>query len=97
MLYNENMKNSDLKNLEKILKALANKRRLAILRYLKLHKEASVGEIASEINLSMKATSKHVIILSALDILEKDQRNLQVFYRISSNQSSLLTHLLSIL
>ncbi len=97
MLYNENMKNSDLKYLEKMLKAMANKRRLAILRYLKQHKEASVGEIASEINLSVKATSKHVIILSALDILEKDQRNLQVFYRISNSQNSLLLHLLSVL
>lgn len=97
MLYNVTMKNSDLKNLEKILKALANKRRLAILKYLKSKKEASVGDIASEINLSMKATSKHMIILSALDILEKDQRNLQVFYRISNNKNSLLTHLLSVL
>jgi DNA-binding transcriptional ArsR family regulator len=91
------MKNSDLKYLEKILKALANKRRLAILRYLKNQKEASVGDIASEIDLSMKATSKHVIILSALDILEKDQRNLQVFYRISNNQNPLFLYLLTIL
>jgi len=91
------MKNSDLKYLEKILKALANKRRLAILSYLKNQKEASVGDIASEINLSMKATSKHVIILSSLDILEKDQRNLQVFYRISASRTSLVEHLLSIL
>ena len=91
------MKNSDLKYLEKILKAVANKRRLAILRYLKYSKEISVGEIASEIKLSVKATSKHLAILSALDILEKEQRNLQVFYRISNNKNSLFTHLLSIL
>lgn len=91
------MKNNDLKYLEKILKAMANSRRLAILRYLKFHKEASVGEMANEINLSIKATSKHMGILSALDILEKDQRNLQVFYRISSNKNSLFKHLLSIL
>ncbi|MCK5084961.1 MAG: helix-turn-helix transcriptional regulator [Candidatus Pacebacteria bacterium] len=90
------MKNNDLKYLEKILKAMANSRRLAILRYLKFHKEASVGEMANEINLSIKATSKHMGILSALDILEKDQRNLQVFYRISSNKNSLFKHLLSI-
>ena len=91
------MKNSDLKYLEKILKSVANLRRLAILRYLKYHKEASVGEAAIEIKLSIKATSKHLNILSALDILEKDQRNLQVFYRISNNNNPFLKHLLSIL
>ena len=72
--------------MEKILKALANRRRLAILKYLKNNKEASVGEIAGEINLSVKSTSKHLGILSATDIVEKQQRSLQMFYRLSDNQ-----------
>lgn len=91
------MKNSDLKYLEKILKALANKRRLSILKYLRSKKEASVGDIAGEIHLSIKATSKHMGILFALDMLEKDQRNLQVFYRISGSKNSILKHILTIL
>jgi len=75
-----------MRELEKILKALANKRRLAIIRYLRENKEAPVGEIANEINLSFKATSKHLNILSAIDIVEKDQRSLQIYYRLAANQ-----------
>ena len=39
----------DIKELERKLKALANKRRLAILKYLKEDGRASVGDIAGEI------------------------------------------------
>lgn len=73
-----------MKNLEKTLKALANRRRLAIIKYLKTNGEAPVGEIAQEINLSFKATSKHLGILAGVDIVERDQRSLQMFYRLSS-------------
>jgi DNA-binding transcriptional ArsR family regulator len=75
------------KELERVLKALANKRRLAILCYLKKTPEAPVGEIADEINLSLKATSKHLKILDAIDIVEKEQRSLQMYYRLSSEQT----------
>ncbi|MCK4891639.1 MAG: helix-turn-helix transcriptional regulator [Candidatus Pacebacteria bacterium] len=91
------MKNSDLKYLEKILKALANQRRLAILKFLKSKKEASVGDIASEINLSVKATSKHLYILSSIDILEKEKKSLQIFYKLSNNQSPVVKQFLSLL
>jgi DNA-binding transcriptional ArsR family regulator len=74
------------KELEKTVKALANRRRLAILSYLKRNGEATVGDIANEIHLSFKATSKHLGILSSVDILEKDQRSLQVYYKLSSGQ-----------
>lgn len=67
------------------MKAFANRRRLAIVKYLKKNREASVSEIAGEINLSFKATSKHLVILTAADILEKEQRSLSVFYKISSD------------
>lgn len=75
-----------MRKLEQILKALANRRRLAILKYLKENKKAAVAEIAKEINLSFKATSKHLGILSMVDILEKDQIGLQIFYRLAGNQ-----------
>lgn len=91
------MKDSDLKYLEKVLKAFANKRRLFILKYLNSIKEASVGAIAGEINLSLKATSKHLNLLSTIDILEKEQRSLQTFYRISTNKNPVVEYLLSIL
>ena len=86
-----------MKNLEKQLKALANRRRLAILKYLKKVRQAPVGEIAGEINLSVKATSKHLNILAAADILEREQRSLSVFYRLSSDPSPTAKQVIDIL
>jgi DNA-binding transcriptional ArsR family regulator len=72
-----------MRNLERTLKALANRRRLAIVAYLKKEREAPVGEIAGEIELSFKATSKHLRVLAAADIVEHDQRSLQMYYRLT--------------
>ena len=86
-----------MRELEKILKALANRRRLAILRYLKEKKEASVGDVAAAIRLSFKATSRHLSVLFNSDILEKDQRSLQMFYSIALNQKPFVRQIISIL
>ena len=86
-----------MKELEKTLKAVANRRRLAILAYLKQKKEASVGEIAGAIHLSFKSTSRHLGILSAANILEKDQRSLHIFYRLSPHQIAPVRQLITVL
>jgi DNA-binding transcriptional ArsR family regulator len=65
-----------------MLKALANRRRLAILAYLKKNREASVTEIAEQIRLSVKATSRHLRVLAAADLVEYEQRSLLVYYRL---------------
>ncbi len=85
------------RELEKQLKVLANRRRLAILRYLKNHKEAVVGEIAHEIKLSFKSTSKHLAILAALDIVEREQRSLQMFYRLAGSYPPAVRFVISLL
>ena len=86
-----------MRGLAKNLKALANQRRLDILAYLKKNREAPVGEIAHEIGLSFKATSKHLSVLSAVDIVDKDQRSLQMYYRIADNQKPEVQKVLSLL
>lgn len=86
-----------MKELEKILKALANRRRLAILKYLKVKKEAPVAEIAHEIKLSFKATSKHLGVLLVVDVVDKEQRGLQMFYRLADNQKSSAKRILDLL
>ncbi|MEK7187347.1 MAG: metalloregulator ArsR/SmtB family transcription factor [Patescibacteria group bacterium] len=86
-----------MKELEKVLKALANQRRLAILKYLKHNRQKTVGEIANEIGLSFKSTSKHLGILTVCNILEKEQKSLQVFYRLASSPRSEVKHIISIL
>lgn len=83
-------------SLERELKAFANKRRLAIVKFLDNKQEASVGDIADHIHLSFKATSKHLLILAAADIVDKEQKSKTVFYRLSSPQPSLLKHVLSL-
>ncbi|MDO8624160.1 MAG: metalloregulator ArsR/SmtB family transcription factor [bacterium] len=85
------------KELERIMKALANRRRLAILKYLKEEKEANVGDIAEKIRLSFKATSKHLGILSSSGIVDRDQRSLQMFYRLSGDLPSAARSVLSFL
>ena len=84
-----------MKEIEKILKAVANKRRLAILKYIKSKKEASVGDIAGAIKLSFKSTSRHLVLLTSADILEKEQRSLNSFYSLVPKQKSYISALIS--
>ncbi len=72
------------KELERKLKALANRRRLQILKYLKRTPKSSVGEIATEIKLSFRSTSRHLAILSATDMVEKEQEGLTMFYYLAT-------------
>jgi DNA-binding transcriptional ArsR family regulator len=69
-----------MKEMEKALKALANRRRLAILKYLRHAEKATVGDIAREIRLSFKATSKHLSVLASADLVEHEQVSRQIFY-----------------
>ena len=85
------------KELEKILKALANKRRIAILKFIKKSGSSSVGEVADAIKLSFKATSKHLMILANTDILEKEQVSLTMLYSIPKDRHPLVSKLLSII
>lgn len=74
-----------MKAFEKILKALANYRRLQILKFIKEKKRATVGTIASHIKLSFKSTSRHLSILYGAGILEREQDKLSMFYSISDS------------
>lgn len=69
-----------MKEYERILKALANRRRLSIIALLKKRNEAAVGEVAEYIKLSFTSTSKHLNILAKTDILDKRQQGLEVYY-----------------
>ena len=85
------------REVEKQLKALANKRRLAIIKFLAAKERASVGSIAEEIKLSFKSTSNHLLILSSSDVLEREQTSTTVLYRLARPASSLIKTVLSIL
>jgi DNA-binding transcriptional ArsR family regulator len=78
------------KELEKIFKALANRRRLAAISFIRKKKQANVGEIAEAIKLSFKSTSRHLNILRSSGILDREQSSLYVIYSISNEQSDIL-------
>jgi len=86
-----------VKQLERILKAFANRRRIAIIVYLKKKTEASVGDIASEIHLSVKSTSRHLSVLSGAGILERDQRSLHAFYTLAPSLSEVARRIIALL
>lgn len=86
-----------MKNIEKVLKAMANRRRLAIILHLRKAREAMVGDIADKINLSFKATSKHLGILKAVDIVEYEQRGLEYYYRLVTPMPPVAQSILSLL
>jgi DNA-binding transcriptional ArsR family regulator len=86
-----------MKDTEKLLKALANRRRLAILKFLNKTSKASVGQVAREIKLSFKATSKHLGLLRSADVLDREQVNLQMFYSLSRPLSGVVKSVIDVL
>ena len=82
--------------MERELKALANRRRLEVLRYLRDSGRVKVSDIAYKIKISLPATSRHLIMLESAGILEKEQVSLEVFYYLSSRQRSHVREIISI-
>lgn len=81
----------------RLLKALANRRRLQIIRYLARTKEATVADIAEHLKLSLKATSKHLQLLIQTDILDRRQQSLFVYYRLVKPSHSVVHEVLTLL
>lgn len=87
----------DVKEVERVLKALANRRRLAIVMHLSQVGEASVGDIAKAIELSFKATSKHLGVLSAANLIDRKQISLNMYYECVRPLNPIVKTILSIL
>lgn len=87
----------DLIRYEHILKVVANRRRLAILRYLNKVDDANVGDISETIGLSFKSTSRHLAVLLSEHLVEKEQKGTFVFYSLSFNKQPILAKLYCLL
>jgi DNA-binding transcriptional ArsR family regulator len=70
---------------EKVLKALASRRRLAILVLLRERGALPVMNVAGGIGLSFPATSRHLRILASAELVETEQRGLLVYYKLPAN------------
>jgi len=85
------------KQLEELFKAVANRRRVFILRYLRRVREASVGDIASHLKLSLSTTSRHLNTLERSGFLFERQKSLTVFYSINPQCESRVHAILKII
>ncbi len=86
-----------MKEYEKILKALANRRRLQILKYLKDKKQGTVTALAGHLKLSFKSTSKHLAVLFGAGIVDKEQRSLTMIYYIANPLPKIAKQILELL
>ncbi len=80
---------STRKEVESIFKALGNLRRLEMLLFISGAKERNVGAIARKMKLSLDATSRHLMIMYRANLIERDQRSLEVYYSLNAANQSL--------
>ena len=66
-----------------VFKALSNINRLKIIEMLLGGANLTVTEISGKLGISIKATSKHLIILQNLELLESEGKTSRVFYKFS--------------
>ncbi len=86
-----------IKELERNFRLLSGRKRLEILKYLSDNKTHSVGDIASYIQLSLKSTSKHVLLLAQGDLLERKRVGFEVLYRSSEDFPAYFKPILNII
>jgi DNA-binding transcriptional ArsR family regulator len=86
---------ANFKEIEITMKALGNMRRLAILRYIRSHKESSVGELAGDARISIQATSKNLSVLTKADILDREQRGMQAYFFLSPTMPDIAKRIVS--
>lgn len=67
----------------RIFKALGNEKRLRILVELSREREMPVHKIANRIDMGVKTTSKHLIILANLGFLRSRGKLGSVWYRLN--------------
>ena len=80
-----------MKEITCILKALANERRLKILKLLFKKGPLTVGDISFEIGLSFRSTSRHLLLLERTGLLTRKQIATSVFYSIAYPKSGTFT------
>ena len=66
-----------------IFKALGNPYRLQIIRLLNKNGKMSVSDVTTELNISIKNTSRNLILLQNVDILKSQGKSDHVYYEIN--------------
>lgn len=87
------MNNQEIAKAAKLLKAIANEKRLKVLYYI-ADKELSVGEIEKLVNLSQSALSQHLAILRAEHIVRTRRKAQTIFYALKDEKVKKILELL---
>jgi len=91
------MSEHDLKNLEKIIKALADKNRMRIIYLLNAKKVLCVCEITDIIGLSQPTISSHLKLLENAGLIESHKDGLWVNYNINNKLDFFQSKLIEII
>ncbi|PIU82859.1 MAG: hypothetical protein COS68_07160 [Elusimicrobia bacterium CG06_land_8_20_14_3_00_38_11] len=71
----------------KIFKAVANERRVKIIRMFGKKDEMTVNNIADELNLSLPSVSKHLLKLENVGLLKKRQTSKWIYYSLNLDKN----------
>ena len=75
---------------ERVLKALANRRRIQIIQLLSSKGRVSVGDVAAAMRLSIAATSRHLRTLAASELVKTAQSGTTIYYSLTRDRHRLL-------
>lgn len=75
----------NIDELKEILGIFSEKHRLEILKFLKDESNRSVGQIADHLEISFKATSKHLLFLAKKGVLKRRYDGPFVLYSIAND------------
>ncbi len=78
----------------KMLKAMANEKRLDILSRL-LEKETNVGDLEKMLNISQSALSQHLAILREANIIKKKRVAQVIYYSVVNEKAISILKLLN--
>ena len=78
------MSERNLKQWATVYRGLGNPNRLRILKMLSKTEKMSVSELADELGITLKNTSRNLSILLNLDLVEFQGRQDRVYYSINS-------------
>lgn len=79
---------TQLRHLEGVLKALANRRRLLMLATVRRQREIYVSALAEQLRLPVKTVSRNLRLLERAGLMQSDQRRGYVFYRLNTDAPS---------
>jgi DNA-binding transcriptional ArsR family regulator len=75
---------ANAKRWTQIFRVFANINRMKIVKILAGSEKLAVGDIAGKLDISLNATSKHLLMLHDLDILECRGKDNHVYYWLSA-------------